>query len=389
MAKPRVFVSSTYYDLKYIRASLELFIESLGFDPILSEKGDIAYASDRPLDESCYREVENSDMFVLIVGGRYGSEAGTGSREPKAFYDRYESITKKEYGTAADRDIPIFVLIERAVYAEYQTFSCNKHTKGVKYAHVESVNVFRLIDDILARPRNNPVQPFEKFEDIESWLREQWAGLFRELLRRQSQQQQLIGLSQQVLQLKETNETLKKYLEALMRGVGKQETSKLIASEEKRLSDLRNAAFRRNAWVEYVLRQAKGIDEEGVAKALREAAGFEGFAENICRASDDQSALEHLKVTLRRSKRARDDLNEARDILNLPPFSIPEAWADTSFPPTQLSLRQRESGEGPPAAEAEVRASPAANLGLSKKRKPKSSRRSRPMLEPPQDSERS
>jgi hypothetical protein len=42
MARPRIFISSTYYDLKYIRASLDLFIESLGFEPVLSEKGDIA-----------------------------------------------------------------------------------------------------------------------------------------------------------------------------------------------------------------------------------------------------------------------------------------------------------------------------------------------------------
>jgi hypothetical protein len=38
MAKPRVFVSSTYYDLKHIRASLELFIESLGFEAIFPRK---------------------------------------------------------------------------------------------------------------------------------------------------------------------------------------------------------------------------------------------------------------------------------------------------------------------------------------------------------------
>ena len=103
MAKPRVFVSSTYYDLKYIRASLDLFIESLGFESVLSEKGDIAYTSDRPLDESCYREAENADVFVLIVGGRYGSEA---SGEPKSghksFHDRYESITKREYDSASN-----------------------------------------------------------------------------------------------------------------------------------------------------------------------------------------------------------------------------------------------------------------------------------------------
>jgi hypothetical protein len=77
MAKPRVFISSTYYDLKYVRSSLELFVESLGFDPVLSERGDVAYAHDRPLDESCYREVQNCGIYVLIIGGRYGSEAST------------------------------------------------------------------------------------------------------------------------------------------------------------------------------------------------------------------------------------------------------------------------------------------------------------------------
>jgi hypothetical protein len=49
MAKPRVFVSSTYYDLKYVRSSLELFIESLGYDAVLSEKGGVAYIPDRAL----------------------------------------------------------------------------------------------------------------------------------------------------------------------------------------------------------------------------------------------------------------------------------------------------------------------------------------------------
>ena len=45
MARPRVSVSSTYYDLKHIRASLSSFIESLGYESVLSEKGDIAYCT--------------------------------------------------------------------------------------------------------------------------------------------------------------------------------------------------------------------------------------------------------------------------------------------------------------------------------------------------------
>ena len=43
-------MSSTYYDLKHVRSSLERFISSLGFDPVLFERGDVAYAPDKALD---------------------------------------------------------------------------------------------------------------------------------------------------------------------------------------------------------------------------------------------------------------------------------------------------------------------------------------------------
>lgn len=140
MAKPRVFISSTYYDLKYVRSSLEVFVKSLGFDPVLSEKGDVAYAHDRPLDESCYREVQNCDIYVPIIGGRYGSETcATKTENSKEFFDRYESVTKKEYTAALEKDIPIYVLIERRVHSEYETFKKNRENTNIKYAHVDSV----------------------------------------------------------------------------------------------------------------------------------------------------------------------------------------------------------------------------------------------------------
>ena len=123
MAKPRVFVSSTYYDLKHVRSFLERFISSLGFDPVLFERGDVAYAPDKALDESCYREVKNCDIYLLIIGGRYGSERSeTKGDKGRAFYDTYESVTKTEYRYANEKDIPIYIAIEKSVYAEYQTY---------------------------------------------------------------------------------------------------------------------------------------------------------------------------------------------------------------------------------------------------------------------------
>lgn len=45
MAKPRVFVSSTFYDLKQVRADLERFIKELGCESVLNERGNITYGS--------------------------------------------------------------------------------------------------------------------------------------------------------------------------------------------------------------------------------------------------------------------------------------------------------------------------------------------------------
>jgi hypothetical protein len=73
MARPRVFISSTYYDLKYIRGGLEAFVRQMGYDPILFEKGDIPFHHDSLLETSCLQEIDSADMLVLIIGGRHGS----------------------------------------------------------------------------------------------------------------------------------------------------------------------------------------------------------------------------------------------------------------------------------------------------------------------------
>ena len=321
MAKPRVFVSSTYYDLKHVRSSLDLFIESLGFEPVLSEKGDIAFTPDSPLDESCYREAANADIFVLIVGGRYGTEVSGSQKTPnRSFFDRYESITKKEYDSALGRDIPVYVLVESNVYSEYQTYLRNKRNKAVTYAHVDSVNVFRLIEDILSKPRNNPTHTFERFSEIEVWLREQWAGFFRELLHNQSQQHQLSALGAQVSELRAINETLRKYLEAVMTGITPDDSSRLIESEQRRLKELeRNERIKENEWYMWVA-EANKVPFEVFLDAMTKAKSFSDFEPRVARKG--KPTLQSYTQTLKSSDRARRDFNEIRSILGLRPLKL-------------------------------------------------------------------
>lgn len=323
MAKPRVFISSTYYDLKHLRSSIDLFVDSLGFESILSEKGDIAYTPDTPLDESCYREASNADIFVLIIGGRYGSESSDGpKKEKKTFFERYDSITKKEYDEAVKKDIPTYILIEGSVYSEYQTYLRNKESESISYAHVDSANIFRLIEEILAKPKNNPIHTFEKFADIETWLRDQWAGLFRELLHRMSGQQQIKALSSQVEDLKEINDTLKKYLENVMSKISPDESRALIKSETIRLEEHeRNKILRENRWTDFILRET-GVSFKQFMDAMKEARSFTEFAKIISRVSSKPNAEAMILDTLKEWSAARSDFNKARTLLGLPNFRM-------------------------------------------------------------------
>lgn len=264
---------------------------------------------------------------------RYGSEASGKEKKPtRTFFDRYESITKKEYENAVSRDIPVYVLVEDNVYSEYQTYLRNKDSQKISYAHVDSANIFRLIEEILARPRNNPVHTFEKFSDIESWLTEQWAGLFRELLQKQSQQQQLSTLSSQVTDLRAINETLRKYLEALMRGIRPDDSSRLIQSEQKRLQEVERAEkLKSNPWARHV-QTRYGVEFEDFYKAIISARSFSDFAKLISRHAKDPNTEEDCLRILHNFDAARHDFNVARGVLGLKHFRQSRARDDKTHP---------------------------------------------------------
>jgi hypothetical protein len=185
---PRVFVSSTYYDLKHVRERIEKFIDNYGFEPILFESDKVTYQQGKEIDHSAYFEVGLCHIMVLIVGGRYGSPSSQNKldEERKKYDEDYISITRKEFETANLKNIPILIFIDKNVYNEFQTYkenqdffdemysTKNKEKTGFKFAHVDHVNVFRFIDNI----RSKPIKTFEKVEEIEGYIKAQLSGMF-------------------------------------------------------------------------------------------------------------------------------------------------------------------------------------------------------------------
>lgn len=176
---PKVFISSTYYDLKYIREDLDEFVRGYKFETILFENGDIGYEPGKPLDESCYHYISKSDMVILVVGGQYGSPA-TGEEEDK--FKEYMSITRNEFQAAKNAEIPIFVFIDSDVDAEYSVYNKNydnleNRKVTIAFNATKNINVFRFIRAI-RRYSNVVINSFRKVSDIKEYLARQWAGYF-------------------------------------------------------------------------------------------------------------------------------------------------------------------------------------------------------------------
>lgn len=176
MARPRVFISSTFYDLRQVRSDIERFIRELGYESVRHETGSVPYSTDERLEIGAYREIELSDVIVFITGGNFGTE----SEEEPGY-----SISQVELKRALERGIQVFIFVETSVLNEYNTYKLNKNANEIKYYSVNDVKVFKFLEELYALPSNNPITQFEIASDITNFLKEQFAGLFQRFLQEQ------------------------------------------------------------------------------------------------------------------------------------------------------------------------------------------------------------
>ncbi|KFF24891.1 DUF4062 domain-containing protein [Chryseobacterium vrystaatense] len=200
MAKPRIFLSSTFYDLRQIRNDLDIFIDNLGYDIIRNEEGNIPYGKDEALEEYCYKEIKSIDILVSIIGGRFGTESKRGSN----------SISQIELKTALKEQKQVYIFIDKNVLSEYETYLINKEN-DIVFKYTDDVRIYHFIEEIKSLPNNNNIKGFETASEITRYLKEQFAGLFQRFLEEQTRIRE-VSLIQN---LEKTAQTLNKLVNFL------------------------------------------------------------------------------------------------------------------------------------------------------------------------------
>lgn len=237
MAIPRVFMSSTCYDLRYIRENLKYFIKTLGYEPVLSEEGSVYFDPTLSTQDSCLREVPSCQLFVLIIGGRFG----------EAYKHTGASITNVEYREAVKSKIPIFALVDSSVHSEYFVYQKNKNNPEINenkivYPSVDSTKIFDFIEEVRRNSVNNALVPFSDFSDIEAYLRQQWAGMMFSFLTRQNEDRRVADTLSTLTQISEKVEFLSTQI---LKSIGTEEAK--LTSELYEVM-MGHSCFRDLAW---------------------------------------------------------------------------------------------------------------------------------------------
>lgn len=222
--KPRVFISSTFYDLKYIREDLANFIRAHDFEPIMFEDGDIGYTPGKPLDESCYETMRSADMVILVIGGNYGSKA-TGEDD----FKDYISVTRKEFKTAVEHNVPIFAFVDSNILVEYSNYEINvdilkENITAIKFKNTKDIKVFEFISEIYSL-KHISIVDFKQIQDIKDFLSKQWSDMFKNYLAELKSKKQIEEIENSIKKLND----LMTSMNIMIDGISK----KVFDAEEK------------------------------------------------------------------------------------------------------------------------------------------------------------
>lgn len=169
---PNIFISSTIEDLHHLRDATRDTIAELGYNPVMSEYGDIGYLPTASAEDSCYMALQDCQLAVILIGKRYGSISGNNI-----------SITQNESRVARTKGIPLISLVDQEVLTFKRVHDASTAGSAVFPGMDHPEKTFVFIQETMDSPLNNGVLAFSNVSDARDHLKHQLAHLVGDLLR--------------------------------------------------------------------------------------------------------------------------------------------------------------------------------------------------------------
>lgn len=173
MAKTKIFLSSTCYDLRAVREHLRSELEGCGHELLVSEYASFPVSPNLTTVENCKKVIEDhADLLILIIGGRRGSlDAAT---------DR--SVVNVEYLAARAKGIDCFVFVDLQVWNLLPIYVKNPTADFSPIVGPDDVGVFKFIAEL--RNESRWIFTFARTEDIITTSKTQLSTYLRSLISR-------------------------------------------------------------------------------------------------------------------------------------------------------------------------------------------------------------
>jgi hypothetical protein len=170
---PNIFVSSAIEDLHHLRDAVRDTVRDVGYNPVMSEYGDVGYLPSSSAEDACYIALRDCQIAVILIGKRYGSISANNF-----------SVTQNEARTAKTLTVPLLTLIDQEVLTFKRVFDANSANPEAKFPGMDNPGkTFAFIQEILDSPLNNGILPFSNVTSAREHLKRQLAHLFGDLLR--------------------------------------------------------------------------------------------------------------------------------------------------------------------------------------------------------------
>lgn len=201
-----ISVLSTGYDLKEYREEIIELLKKKGFDVSAYEEPDFPVDTTVAPHDNCLTALERADIAIAIINKRSGETYCGGQSNEEGY-----TITEKEFNTAIERGIPVYVFVHKDAHKDYETYRkkyekfCNENKdRGTKEnttslrdqfdatfecRYVDSCKTLHFIDDIQQKCKDNWMSFFDDMSEFKDAVEGKLRGFSRQIIQQLAEKQ--------------------------------------------------------------------------------------------------------------------------------------------------------------------------------------------------------